>query len=193
MIDNVCSILDRATDAQWTAGLYWYTSANALAWELDHVFPTRAAGVIAALSPRLLWDKNVEYARLAYNLKGYDVDVIVNDTPGGNYLPTLNGSALKAMAMVNGAHPRDVLGKGLKTNAFFDNILNPYTSKRVTVDKHAFDIANGERTGYSTIITDKWYRIVEAVYVEAAHVFGIAPLQAQAISWVTWRNMHSAR
>lgn len=187
MVDNICDILDRATDREWQSGLYWYTAANALAWELDHVFPARAAGVIAALSPRLRWDKNVAYARIAYNLKGYDIDEVEN------YIPTLKTSRRKALAMVNGAYPTDVLGKGLKTNAFFDNIAKPFTSRRVTVDKHAFDIANGERTGYSTVITDKAYRIVENAYVEASYAFDIAPIQAQAISWVTWRNMHSGK
>lgn len=185
MVDNISAILDRATDKEWSAGLFWYHEANALSWELDHVRNERAAGVIAALSPRLRWDKNVAYARIAYNLKGYSIDDVEN------YIPTLKNSRRKALAMVNGALPRDVLGKGLKTNAFFDNIFRPWDSKRVTVDKHAFDIAMGNRTGYSTVITDKAYRLIEPAYVEAAYAYSIAPLQAQAISWVTWRNMHS--
>lgn len=185
MVDNISAILDRATDKEWSAGLYWYHEANALSWELDHIRNERAAGVIAALSPRLRWDKNVDYARRAYSLKGYDI------TPETlSYIPTLNNSRTKALAMVNGALPRDVLGKGLKTNAFFDNIFRPWDSKRVTVDKHAFDIANGKRTGYATVITDKAYRIVENAYVETAYAYSIAPLQAQAIAWVVWRNMY---
>lgn len=181
-VDNILATFNLATDDETHAGLNWYAAANALAKNLDFHFH-RAAGVIAALSPRLRWDKNVEYAKLAYSLKGYEV------TPELlSYIPVLNNSRIKAMAMVNGAEPADTLGKGLKTNAFWDNIVNPYTSQRVTVDKHAFDIANGVRTPYSTVIKDKDYREIEAAYVEAANLVGIAPLQMQAITWVTWRN-----
>ena len=184
-VDNILSTFDRATAAEIDAGKSWYLAANALAWEIDPMRPFNGAGVIAALSPRLRWDKNEAYARLAYSLKGYAI------TEVANYIPTLNNSRIKALRMVNGEHVSDVLGKGLKTNAFWDNILNPYTSEAVTVDKHAFDIANGVRTGYSTVITDKAYREVESLYREAAHIVGIAPLHMQAICWVQWRNSHA--
>ena len=184
-VDNILSTFDRATAAEIDAGKSWYLAANALAWEIDPMRPFNGAGVIAALSPRLRWDKNEAYARLAYSLKGYAI------TEVANYIPTLNNSRIKALRMVNGEHVSNVLGKGLKTNAFWDNILNPYTSEAVTVDKHAFDIANGVRTGYSTVITDKAYREIASLYREAAHIVGIAPLHMQAICWVQWRNSHA--
>lgn len=182
--ENILDVYDAASPADRSSGMYWYNEANALAWELDHVNPARAAAVISALSPRLRWDKNAAYARLAYDLKGYSIDEVAS------YIPALGNSRTKALRMVNGEHWSDVLGKGLKTNAFFDNILNPYTSTKVTIDKHAFDIVNGTRTGYSTVITDKNYRIAADLYATAANIVGIAPLQLQAITWVTWRNMH---
>ena len=182
-VQNIINVYDNATDAEIHDGKTWYLAANALAWEIDPMRPFNGAGVIAALSPRLRWDKNAAYARLAYTLKGYEVSEVAN------YIPTLNNSRTKALRMVNGEHVSDVLGKGLKTNAFWDNILNPHTSKSVTVDKHAFDIANGVRTGYSTVITDKAYREIADLYREAALIAGIAPLHMQAITWVTWRNM----
>lgn len=182
-VDNILTVLDQATDEDIVSGMYWYNAANALAWELDHVDIRRSAGVIAALSPRLLWDKNVEYARIAYSLKGYNVDEVEN------YIPTLRNSRRKALAMVNGALPRDVLGNGLKTNAFYDNILRPYDSQRVTVDKHAYCIANGERTGYKNhTITNKEYLAIEKAYVDAAWETDLMPFQVQAITWVTWRR-----
>lgn len=180
--DNILSTYYAATADEIHAGKTWYLAAHSLAWELDPMRPWNGAGVIAALSPRLRWDKNVSYARLAYSLKGYAID------DASNYIPTLTNSRVKALRMVNGEHVSDVLGKGLKTNAFWDNILNPYDSEAVTVDKHAFDIANAERTSYSTVITDKAYREIASLYRDAAHIAGIAPLQMQAITWVAWRN-----
>ena len=182
-VDNILSTFDRATAAEIHEGKTWYLAANALAWELDPMRPYNGAGVIAALSPRLRWDKNALYARMAYNLKGYPIDEVAN------YIPALGNSRTKALRMVNGEHVSDVIGKGLKTRAFWHNILNPYDSNEVTVDKHAFNIANGERSGYDISITDKAYREIADLYRDAAHVAGIAPLQMQAITWVTWRNM----
>ena len=185
MTDNILATYALATPDEVTGGLWWYADANALASRLDSI-TTQAAGVIAALSPRLLWAKNVAYAQIAYNLKGYEV------TPELlSYIPTLNNSRTKAMAMVNGVKPEYALGKGKKTNAFYHNIAFPFTSQRVTVDKHAFDIANADRTGYGTVITDKAYDVVEAAYVEAAKIEGILPHQMQAITWVTHRRIHS--
>lgn len=183
-VENILSVYDNANDSDIMEGKSWYLAANALAWEIDPMRPWNGAGVIAALSPRLRWDKNAAYARLAYNLKGYAIDEVIN------YIPTLNTSRLKALRMVNGEHVSDVLGNGLKTRAFWDNILNPHTSEAVTIDKHAFDIANGVRTGYSTVITDKAYRECASLYRDAAHIAGIPPLHMQAITWVAWRNMH---
>lgn len=181
-VENILSVYDNATDDEVMEGKTWYLAANALAWELDPMRPWNGAGVIAALSPRLRWDKNVAYSRLAYSLKGYDI------TDVSNYIPTLGNSRVKALRMVNGEHVSDVIGKGLKTRAFWHNILNPYTSNEVTVDKHAFNIANGERSGYDVTITDKAYREIADMYREAAYIAGIAPLHMQAITWVAWRN-----
>lgn len=182
-VENILSVYDMATESDLHEGRTWYLAANALAWEIDPMRPYNGAGVIAALSPRLRWDKNAAYARLAYALKGYAIGEV------SNYIPTLNNSRIKALRMVNGEHVSDVLGKGLKTNAFWHNILNPYTSNEVTVDKHAFNIANGERTGYDVTITDKAYRATADAYREAASIAGIAPLHMQATTWVTWRGM----
>ena len=186
-VENILSVFDSATDAEIHEGKTWYLGAHSLAWELDPMRPWNGAGVIASLSPRLRWDKNVAYARMAYALKGYAIEDV------SNYIPTLTNSRTKALRMVNGEHVSDVLGKGLKTNAFWDNILNPYDSEAVTVDKHAFDIANSERTNYSTVITDKAYREIADLYRNAAHIAGVAPLQMQAICWVSWRNQNGGK
>lgn len=183
MTENILAVLDRATDDDILQGRFWYSAANALAWELDPARPYNGAGVIAALSPRLHWNKNVAYARIAYNLKGYAIPEVEN------YIPTLGNSRIKALKMVNGVHVSTVLGKGPKTNAFWHNILNPFTSERVTVDKHAANIARGEYTKYNdTVITNREYREIEAAYVEAGHISNFAPLQVQAITWLVWRR-----
>jgi hypothetical protein len=63
---NVSAALERATSADWLAGLDWYavaaSEARALAADYGVSFEA-AAGVIPALSPRTSWEVNVAYAR----------------------------------------------------------------------------------------------------------------------------------
>lgn len=185
-VDNILSVFERATDAEYAHGMTWYNLANKHAWELDFRDFRNGAGVLAALSPLLSWPKNVEYARLAYSLKGYPVEDVVN------YIPTLRGSARKALAIVNGADPRNVIS-GPKVTSFFTNIVDPYCEdpRFVTIDKHAMDIANGEVTPYkgANKINAKGYVAYANAYVAAAREMGILPLQMQAVTWVAWRNM----
>jgi len=187
-VDNILSVYNVATQRDITEGMYWYLNANGLAHEIMPDNPRAGAGIIAVLSPRLRWDKNVAYARLAVNLMGYGVDEIV-----ASYIPVLKHSRRKALAIVHGAEVLDVIGNGPKTRAFFDNIANPFTSTEVTVDKHAFDIANNIRTPYKgMVITNKTYAAMAEAYQIAAGILGILPHQLQAITWVAWRRIVGA-
>lgn len=187
-VDNILSVYNGASQRDITEGVYWYINANKLAHEIMPENPTAGAGIIAVLSPRLRWDKNVAYARLAVNLMGYALDEITL-----SYIPALNHSRRKALAIVNGADVLDVIGNGPKTRAFFDNIANPFTSQEVTVDKHAFDIANNIRTPYKgMVITNKTYATMAEAYQIAAEILGMMPMQLQAITWVAWRRIVGA-
>jgi len=169
MTSNILAIYDQASNDEVMSGLSWYPTAHEVAREASNVIS--GAGIIAALSPRLPWHRNIILARQCF------------DSP-------LNGGALgnsvrAANAIRNGAHPLDVLG-GLKTRAFFDNIANPFTSRAVTVDVHAIRIAG---------ITDRdsigkgLYNEISAAYTDAAKYAGISPAEMQAITWVTYRRI----
>lgn len=178
-VDNILDVFDRATDSEFAHGMIWYNRANAIAWGLDHLNFRRGAGVIAALSPLLLWEKNVEYARMVY--------------AGATYIPCLQKNAAKAIAIKNGWNVLDHLS-GPKVVSFYHNIVNPYTDdpRFVTIDKHAFDIAMG-MTGNpykgGKAVTQKLYPILRSAYCIAANEAGIRPLQMQAVTWECWRNM----
>lgn len=177
-VDNILSVFDSATDAEYNEGMYWYINANGIAWGLDHINYKRAAGVIAALSPLLRWEKNVEYAGLVY--------------AGETKIPYLPKNVEKAIAIRNGWNPLDILS-GQKVVSFYNNIVNPYSGdpRLVTVDKHAADIANGIVTGYKNgpSITTRLYRDMAAAYVIAANEADILPNQMQAVTWTAWRNL----
>lgn len=193
LVDNILSVYHSATPAEREHGTSWYAAANAFAKSLDFHYVS-AAGVIAALSPRQHWDVNKRLARLAYDLKGYDVSVIVNDVPGGNYLPTFNVNARKALAIVNGADPFTVV-TGQKTRAFMLNIAYPFDVTGVTIDKHAADVAEGRYSMYqknnkplNPIPNKSAYLKYVNAYLTAARECAILPHVMQATTWIAWRN-----
>ncbi len=186
--DNILTTYRRATPADIAEGLSWYTRANALAVELAGEDYRQACGVIAALSPLLSWTKNEEYAKLAYTLRGYDIEEMLS------YMPCLDSSARKALRIANGESPEDVLG-GLKVTAFFHCIAEPLTTPFVCVDTHAMHIAEGVINPYkkSSTISKAKYTLYANAYVEAAAMVGMSPANMQAITWIAHRRIKNGR
>lgn len=178
MVDNILNVFDLATPQEYAQGMGWYINANGIAWGLDHINYKRAAGVIAALSPLLSWDKNVEYAKAIM--------------AGANDAPCLKKNVAKAIAIRDGWNPLDILS-GIKVTSFYQNIINPYSDdiRHVTIDKHAHDIAiNDMNVPYKGSSVSKGkYLAIAAAYIEAANDVDILPLQMQAVTWTAWRNM----
>lgn len=166
-VENILSVYRRATTDQLMEGMSWYQDAHLIAREAGNV--TTGAGIISALSPRMPWGRNIVLARKAYT----------GPLEGG----ALKRSIATVNAILSGIHPLDVLG-GLKTRAFFDNILNPLTSNEVTVDTHAIKIAGINRHSVGKGL----YNDIANAYREAAKEYGIMPLEMQAVTWTVYRN-----
>lgn len=177
LASNVLAVWERATAEQLSAGLEWYGVAHELALELSPNDVARGAGVIAALSPNESWERNVILARRAFAQDGLT---------GG----TLGNSVTKANAILAGAEPLSVMGKGLKTRSFYVNIVDPLNDEIVTVDRHAYDVAldlkNAENDRLS--LTPKRYDAFSLAYRGAARTLGVLPSQVQAVTWVAWRD-----
>jgi hypothetical protein len=73
---------------------------------------------------------------------------------------------------------------GLKTRAFYVNILDPNNSDIVTVDTHAIKIAGINRDSVGV----KLYNAIADGYRECAEYVGILPQQIQAITWITYKR-----
>jgi len=184
MVRRLARILAEAADEQWSKGTFWYASAHSFACQLadEHdVTVECAAGVIAALSPRLPWDQNVAAARQLF---------ATGDAP------VLGSSKAKALRIRAGESPVDVLG-GDKVIAFYRCVLFPANDTYVCVDRHAVDAALGAKgtdASRKRILERKGgYEIVADAYRRAAERFGVAPAQAQAIVWVCWREQHAGK
>lgn len=216
---NITAAFRLATDGDRAIGHGWYARARDLAESLAFTYDDgsdwetrvrKAAGVIAALSPRLAWRKNVEYARLAYMVHA---DIVARKNPllpqrgevteafFAGMIPTLNANARKAFRILDGGDPDEVLG-GPKVRAFYFTITNPTDPRAVVVDRHAIDIAFGE------VLNDQSrgvalgrkgaYDAVSALYRKAAVIISRelgevwTPAQVQATTWTYWRRERAA-
>lgn len=165
------------------AGLAWYRDAHGAAASLDPSNVQRAAGVIAALSPRLQWSRNLELAARAY--------------ADGAATGCLGASCRAANAILDGASPLDVL-RGPKVRAFYTLIADPTDRETVCVDRHAIDIALGvrmtvvEREEYVLDRGGLYERFARA-YRRAAEVLDRTPGQVQSVTWLHWRALYVPR
>lgn len=189
-VDNVLSIYNNSSAESLRTGLSWYRDAHNFAKTLDPKNVARAAGIIAALSPQSEWENNKNKAAQLYRQNG----IVTLDSEGkvgkGNGIG-LPDAVKKAIRIFHGEDPLDVL-KGDKVTAFYRTILNPTGDIDPVIDRHAFDIAVGERTDDKTrsrLSRKGVYDEFANVYRDAARAAGIGSAQMQAVTWVAWREI----
>lgn len=161
---------DRATPADLEAGATWYVEARELAATLSPNTGNdveRAASVIAALSPRTTWSRNVAGAVML--IESNDV------LPGliGRNVETARKAMTDGFAALNGP----------KTSAFARNIAGDDES--VTVDVWACRVANLDE---NMLGRKGAYDAVAHAYRLAARRRGVAPATMQATTWIVARN-----
>lgn len=187
-VSNVLAVYNGAFDHHLRFGLAWYPIAHREALRLgggraQHL--SRNAGIIAALSPLNHWTNNLAKAQQVVSMRGRIV--VEKGQPNGI---GLGNNVSKAISIYRGADPLDVL-KGDKVRAFYRTILDPTGDIDPVIDRHAFDIAVGERTDEKrrgALSRVGVYEEFAAVYREAAIIAGIGAAQMQAITWVAWRE-----
>lgn len=175
-VANVLAVYRGAFENHVVEGLSWYADRHTEALALDPENVYRAAAVIAALSPRTPWARNVALAARVY----------VEGKASG----TLGASCAKADRCFSGESPAEVFKTSTKVRNFWLNIADP-TGDGVTIDRHAFDIAVGMVTddkARAQLNRKGEYERFADVYREAARIVGISPAQLQAITWVAWRE-----
>jgi hypothetical protein len=178
-VDRIVATYRRATPADLEAGARWYGDAGTVATDLARAGGTsveHAAAVIAHLSPRTPWARNVSGA--------WSV-VLTGDAPG-----CLRRNVAGARRALESDAPLGTLG-GPKTQRFARNILGDRDA--VTVDVWAARVALGERDDLDRVLT--WagvYAALEHAYRLAARRLGVDPVTVQATTWVVARNGRAA-
>ncbi len=177
-----------ADDYARSYGADWYSAAHDVARELgaEYGFTTaQAAGVIAALSPRVSWAENVTDARTLLSW--------AEDARDGANVPhwyvarsmrAFAANVDKAIECLTVSDPLDVLN-GPKQRAFYRNITGD--DQCVTVDVWATRAAT--RGNRDTPGRD--YADFDAAYRRAARAVGVAPRDFQAAVWLALRSAAS--
>jgi hypothetical protein len=191
-IDNIKAIYQLATLTEQQDGIAWYPAARAIARTLADrygIHPAEAIGVIAALSPRNRWERNVQDADAliaAYIAGGPEQAQLTKAC-------TFNTNKAKAIRILTAGvlTDADVLAilSGPKVSEFYNCIQG---IDDVCIDGHAFCIWAANRTGLKDVpaIGVKLRRQIKADYRAAADELGLKPSELQAITWVTWRRIH---
>ena len=192
-VNNIKAVFQLATTTEQVDGRSWYPVAHCVALELAdryEITECQAIGVIAALSPRNRWERNIQDAEnliSAYVTAGRQQAMLTK-------VCTFTGNKRKAIAILETIDPtaddvRSTLS-GPKLKEFFTCILGQQSE--VCIDGHAYCIWNGGRTGLKDVpaIGVKLRREIKADYLKAAKDLGETPSAVQAITWVAWRRLH---
>lgn len=184
----VNNILRTFNNTEFTAQSNWYTEANLLATKLaslHNLTVLQTAGVIASLSPLKSWDENQRIAKAF--LKSGDA-----------YHTSMFIDKAEQIVKYNGDFAREFnlsILNGNKIQNFFINIAFPKESTAVTIDRHAISVALGKLVPENHLkgITDKQYEFFAECYRQAANKVGVLPNEMQAVTWVKWRKIKSAK
>jgi len=191
-VDNIKAIHQLATLTEQQDGISWYPAAKAIAVKLAERYSIPAAqavGVIAALSPRNRWERNIQ-----------DADALIAAYVAG-------GAEQAQLTKVctfgaNKAKAIKILESGLETLPTALDVLSGPKLREfasciagladVCIDGHAFCIWAANRTGLKDVpaIGVKLRREIKADYATAADELGMTAAALQAITWVTWRRIH---
>jgi hypothetical protein len=191
-VDNIKAIYQLATLTEQQDGISWYPAARQIARNLADrhgIHPAEVAGVIAALSPRNRWERNVQDADsliAAYQAGGPEQAQLTK-------VCTFGANKAKAIRILEAGvlTDADVLAilSGPKLKEFYSCIQG---IADVCIDGHAFCIWAANRTGLKDVpaIGVKLRREIKADYQTAADELGLTPSACQAITWCAWRRIH---
>jgi hypothetical protein len=191
---NLLAVYDRADEFDHLYGEFWYSDANAKCQELAEKYGYSleiVCGVVAAISPSLKWEWNVDAAETI--LREYHAGI--RDVRKFSLVGTYGkNNRRKCLDILNGTHPLIVLGKressGQKVRNFFCNLFDPSNIESVAIDRHAKGAAYGYKTRDTDIVRPNEYPILAECYKTIALELNLKPNQFQAIVWVIWRRLN---
>lgn len=192
---NIIAVYNLATATDKINGADWYDRALTFANALSAVYSievTTIVGVIASLSPRNRWERNMQDAESM--VKAYANGATYNDLMQLKVCTFKTGKDKAARILTDKISDRaELLAtlKGPKLQEFFNCILGD--ADDVCIDGHAYSIWVGDRITLANVpsIGKKLRQSIKADYQLAALSLGVKPHVVQAITWVTWKRLHN--
>lgn len=189
---NILAVFFTATDAEILHGARWYADALQVCSAVSQAtgLPlATVAGVTAALSPNNRWARN--QADAAAICRAFSAGTLADAAQ--IKVATFNGNKQKALRILSGESPLDVLG-GLKVRAFYSCVMG---DDAVCIDGHAYAIWLGQYvpTTKTPKISPKLYASIAAAYRQAAETINAvtgcsySAAQVQAITWSVWQRI----
>ena len=191
-VRNIKAIYELAGAAEIADGMAWYGVAKSIAIVLADSYgitTAQAVGVLAALSPRNKWSRNV-----------VDAEALISA-----YVAAGSEQARLTKVCTFGANKEKAI-KVLESNAeTIPTILEILSGPKLRefasciaglpdccIDGHAWCIWQGSRVTLADVpaIGVKLRREIKSDYARAAADLGISAAEIQAITWVTWRRIH---
>lgn len=165
----------------------WYKEAYDYAVKLSGLVSrsteqniSKTAGIIAALSPLIQWERNKQLAK----------QLILDQRP--EKLPCIKRNAVKAFKILHsGGTDEEIMDilKGPKVISFYLNIRYPDSAVSLTIDRHAIQIATGKKmTDPQRQITAGQYEFFVECYRWTAAQLNVNPLILQSATWLAYRR-----
>lgn len=142
-------------------------------------------GAFAALSPN-----NLE--RTNYIALDRCVEIAQGRAPVATPVPAYGRDKDRALAILQGADPLDILG-GPKVRAFFACTLAPAASEDVCIDGHMYNVwagTPGVRLN-AVRLTAAQYPAITGDCKRAAFRACVAPSAFQAVVWITYKRLRA--
>lgn len=186
MVKNIIKAYKSASAEQRRIGAAWYPAAYHEAALLDPENPSRAVGVIAALSPQTGWRRNLAYAsQIIKWANAQDPRHIDAKTA-----PQVHFTGQMAKAIAIAAYNVDPLGvlHGPKETAFYGAIMGHPDA--VVIDRWAARAADPEKYtgGKNERVTDAQYRKIGSAYRDAARALNRPVRDVQGTIWFATRG-----
>ena len=192
------AMFTQATTLEVEQGCHWYPEAHQIAYKIGKryaLMTDRVVGVIAALSPRNKWERNIQDAESIVKAWTYGTpeDVLAVKCA------TFNNNKRKALEVLLGdcdsiQHKLN----GLKMIEFFNCIAYPELND-VCIDGHAYSIFMGVRLPLKDVpaISVKLRKQIKQDYRDATSFINeelgekYLASDIQAITWVTYKRIHN--
>lgn len=193
-VQSITAVYNLATISDKNQGLNWYARALTFAQQLSALYDievTTIVGVIASLSPRNRWERNMQDAESMVKVSANGGTF--NDLMQLKVCTFAVGKKKAATILANKVYDRTELLailKGPKLYEFFNCILGDVDD--VCIDGHAYSIWVGDRITLANVpsISKKLRETIKADYQQAAKNLGLKSHELQAITWVCWKRIH---